>query len=82
MAFIVLIALGAFGALRLARNPTEMVAGVRLRIMQPSIPQDERFNFGAKSQIMSRYLALSESGDSGLRGITHLIWPESAFPFF
>ncbi len=82
LAVIVLIALGAFGALRLARNPTEMVAGVHLRIMQPNIPQDERFNFGAKAQIMSRYLALSESGDKGLRGVTHLIWPESAFPFF
>ena len=82
LAVVVLIALGAFGALRLARNPTEMVAGVHLRIMQPNIPQDERFNFGAKSQIMSRYLALSESGNSGLRGVTHLIWPELAFPFF
>jgi apolipoprotein N-acyltransferase len=82
LAVIVLIALGAFGAFRLARNPTEMVAGVHLRIMQPNIPQDERFNFGAKAQVMSRYLALSESGDNGLRGVTHLIWPESAFPFF
>ncbi len=82
LAAIVLVALGTFGALRLARHPTEMVAGVHLRIMQPNIPQDERFNFGAKSQIMSRYLALSESGEGGLRGITHLIWPESAFPFF
>jgi apolipoprotein N-acyltransferase len=35
---------------------------------------------------MARYTALSESSGtpatSGLTGITHLIWPESAFPFF
>jgi len=83
---LALAALAAFGGIRLARNPTEIVEGVRLRLMQPDIPQDERFNYNAKPQIMSRYVALSESGGgaggNGLRGITHLIWPESAFPFF
>ncbi len=83
---LALFALAAFGAFRLSRNPTEIVAGVRLRLMQPNIPQDERFNYNAKPQIMSRYVALSESrggaNGSGLRDITHLIWPESAFPFF
>jgi len=86
LAVIALAALAAFGGIRLARNPTEMVAGVRLRLMQPNIPQDERFNYNAKAEIMSRYVALSESGGgaggNGLRDITHLIWPESAFPFF
>jgi len=35
--------------------------------------------------VMSRYLALSDRPNSphtGLRGVTLLIWPESAFPFF
>ena len=31
----------AYGALRLARTPTEFVAGVKLRIMQPNLPQDD-----------------------------------------
>jgi apolipoprotein N-acyltransferase len=116
-----LATLAAYGGLRLASHPTESVDGVHLRIMQPNIPQDERFRYAAKAQIMSRYVSMSQragetvlppyppsrSGESlhlypppqdlyppsqaaqrrvgdpgGLRGVTHLIWPESAFPFF
>ena len=78
--------LAVYGAVRLARTPTEFVAGVKLRIMQPNLPQDEKFNYGARQQVMSRYLALSDRstgpGSTGVRDVTHLIWPESAFPFF
>jgi apolipoprotein N-acyltransferase len=76
-----LVALAAFGGIRLASNPTVLVEDVRLRIMQPNVPQDERFNYNAKQQIMNRYAALSEDGAGGLRDIKFLIWPESAFPF-
>ncbi len=81
----VLIALGIFGTVRLARMPTEMVAGVHLRIMQPNLQQDVRFNYAAKQQVLERYIALSERpvDDTAVGGeVTHLIWPESAFPFF
>jgi apolipoprotein N-acyltransferase len=82
----VVAGLGGFGALRLAGMPTQMVDGVRLRIMQPNLKQDIRFNYAAKQQVMDRYVALSDrpSGPRslGVRDATHLIWPESAFPFF
>jgi apolipoprotein N-acyltransferase len=55
--------LAAYGGLRLASNPTEMADGVHLRIMQPNIPQDERFSYAAKPQIMTRYVAMSERAD-------------------
>jgi apolipoprotein N-acyltransferase len=81
-----LAVLAAYGAARLARSPTQYVPGVKLRIMQPNLAQDEKFNYGAKQQVMARYLALSDRatgpGASGVRDVTHLIWPESAFPFF
>jgi apolipoprotein N-acyltransferase len=79
-------ALGGYGAMRLARTPTQFVAGVKLRIMQPNLPQDEKFNYGARKQVMERYLALSDRATgpdaTGVKDVTHLIWPESAFPFF
>jgi len=54
--------------------------------MQPNLQQDEKFNYAQKQQVMSRYLALSDRSSgpqsTGVRDATHLIWPESAFPFF
>jgi apolipoprotein N-acyltransferase len=89
LGLVVLVGMGAFGAIRLARTPTRLVDGVQLRIMQPNLQQDVRFNYAAKRQVMDRYIDLSErpspqsSGQSsGLGATTHLIWPESAFPFF
>ncbi len=81
-----IVGLGAFGAVRLARTPTRMVAGVHLRIMQPNLQQDAKFNYAAKQQVLDRYISLSSRAlgprSLGLRDVTHLIWPESAFPFF
>jgi apolipoprotein N-acyltransferase len=81
-----LAGLGSFGAFRLAHTPTRLVDGVHLRIMQPNLQQDVRFNYAAKQQVLDRYIALSDrpSGPQslGARDVTHLIWPESAFPFF
>ena len=45
----VLAALAGYGAVRLARTPTQFVDGVRLRIMQPNLQQDEKFNYAAKA---------------------------------
>jgi apolipoprotein N-acyltransferase len=81
----VLTALGAWGAVRLDRTPTRMVDKVHLRIMQPNLQQDVRFNYAAREQVMDRYVALSnrvsDPQSHGVHDATHLIWPESPFPF-
>jgi apolipoprotein N-acyltransferase len=83
---VVLAALVGYGTIRLWSHPTSYVSGVRLRIMQPNLPQDDKFNYSAKAQVMDRYLRLSDRATgpqpNGLRDVTHLIWPEAAFPFF
>jgi apolipoprotein N-acyltransferase len=81
-----IVAMATFGAIRLGQNQTAFVSDVRLRIVQPNLQQDEKFNYSRKQQVLSRYIDLSnrstDPNSTGTRGVTHLIWPESAFPFF
>jgi apolipoprotein N-acyltransferase len=82
----ILAAFTGYGAVRLWIHPTTFVSGVNLRIMQPNLQQDEKFNYVAKDQVIARYLRLSNRAtgpdSAGVHDVTHLIWPESAFPFF
>jgi apolipoprotein N-acyltransferase len=53
--------------------------------MQPNLSQDAKFRPEYRDAILDRYLSLSDRATSpqntGLADVTHLIWPESAFPF-
>ena len=77
--------LAGFGVLRLGEADSGNVPGVKLRIMQPNIAADAEFSYANKDAILQHYLTLSDRATSptttGLADVTHLIWPESAFPF-
>lgn len=78
-------ALFAYGAWRL-NAPEVFVNGVNLRIVQPSVPQREKWRAEYQRRIFDDHVALSLSNPKGekdsLAGVTHLIWPEAAMPFF
>jgi apolipoprotein N-acyltransferase len=80
------MALGGYGALWLHGHPTSFVPDVHVRIMQPNLQQDAAFNYSVRREVMQHYLALSDrdagAQAKGMAEVTHLIWPESAFPFF
>ncbi len=82
---LVLAGLALFGAGRLLSHQTEWRQRVKLRIMQPNLQQDAKFRAENKDPILEHYIRLSGSTTSenpqGLATVTHLIWPESAFPF-
>src|SRR5947199_7636487 len=84
-ALALLAAMGVYGTVRLSRQPT-VLTKVKLRIMQPNLQQDVKFNYSAKAAVMQKYLTLSDRASgpqsTGVRDATILIWPESAFPFF
>jgi apolipoprotein N-acyltransferase len=83
---LALFLLGAYGWHRLANNETTFVQGVKLRLMQPNISQNLKWQPEQRPVVMRRYLSLSDQATApdrqGVKDITHLIWPESAFPFF
>ena len=86
LAVAVLATLAIYGTLRLMNTPMSFVRDVQLRIMQPNLQQDEKFDYTAKDQVMKHYLDLSRrvtgAAPRGIADVTHLIWPESAFPFY
>lgn len=84
-ALLLLAAMGVYGTVRLSLQPT-VLTKVKLRIMQPNLQQDAKFNYSAKADVMQKYLTLSDRASgpqsTGVRDANILIWPESAFPFF
>ncbi len=79
-----LAALWAYGSIVL-QTPQTSVPGVRLRIVQPSVLQTEKWRPEFQRRIFDDHLALSVMNAAGRRddlaGITHLFWPEAAMPF-
>lgn len=81
-AAVVFAGLWGWGAWRLAAIETAYVPDVKLRIMQPAVDQWRKWRPEYRAEIMNRYVELTGGPDGkGLEGVTHLIWPESAFPF-
>jgi apolipoprotein N-acyltransferase len=93
LAATLLIALAVFGFMRLqptggSRSDLDriaMVPGVKLRIMQPNVAQEEKNHPGSAAGILERYLQLSDRAtgpqNTGIGDVTHLFWPEAPFPF-
>lgn len=80
-AAILLAGLALFGAERLG-PPDPVVPGIRLRLVQPNLPQDAKFRPENRADIVDRYIELSQRPtEAGEPAPTHIIWPESAFPF-
>lgn len=76
-----------WGYLRVTSTPIDQRPDMVVRIVQPAVPQDLKWQASAREEIVAGLLALStagssEIGASGLQGITHLVWPEAALPFF
>jgi apolipoprotein N-acyltransferase len=84
LALCIAAAITAFGIWRLGTTELSNLPDVRVRIMQPNLSQREKHRMSGQ-EVLSRYVALSERATTpepgGASGITHLLWPESPFPF-
>lgn len=79
---LLLAALWGYGVYRIANTPMADVPGVRLRLIQPDIPQREKFVRHLMLRNWERLVSLSlQPAAKGARTPTHLIWPEAATGF-
>lgn len=72
-----------FGVQRLAGSEDHAVGEVSIRIVQPALDQEEKWDSDREEEVFGRYLTLSASSEGGrtIDDVDILIWPESAFPF-
>lgn len=68
------------GAIRIAATEIETVAGVELRLVQANIPQDQKWLPDKRRDNFVRHLTMSEASRSDR--VSHVIWPETAVPYF
>lgn len=87
--FLSLAAIAAqvgFGHYRLATTPVTPRTDMRMRVVQPMVLEHADWTAADPAGIITRLIDLSQSrtgpDDPGLSGVTELVWPESALPFF
>lgn len=76
----------AWGHQRLGSTNVVPHEDMVVRIVQPVVPQDIKWQSFAREETVTRLLDLSairtHPEDRGLDDVTHLIWPEAALPFY
>lgn len=68
------------GSQRLAGHPTVMVENVRLRLVQPAIDQAHKWR--QDMRLKNLKLALDLTKSEGFGSVSHVVWAETAAPFF
>jgi apolipoprotein N-acyltransferase len=79
-AFGVLALFMVVGGARLFGPDPGTVPGVHLRIVQANIAQSHKWRRDLRVAHLERHLKLTRA--PGIKKITHVIWPETAAPFF
>jgi apolipoprotein N-acyltransferase len=86
LALAVIAAQLGYGNHRLATTTVTARDDMRVRLVQPMITDHADWSRADPADVMDRLISLSQTRltptDPGLVGVTHLVWPESVFPFF
>ena len=80
VAALALVAIWAGGAMRLAGATAETVPGTVLRLVQPNIAQHHKWRADLRAAQFNSHMRLSAG--VAKQPVTHVIWPETAAPFF
>jgi apolipoprotein N-acyltransferase len=80
-----LLCMFTLGSWHLSMPASPSLAGIKVRLVQPSVPQRDKWRGEKQAAIFADHIDLSRRDRNGrvddLAGITHLIWPEAAMPF-
>jgi apolipoprotein N-acyltransferase len=79
LAGVLLAVWWAAGMIRLLGAPGDVVPGVRLRLVQPDIPQSLKWDPALRERHVLHTIQLTRQ--PGYDKVTHVIWPEAAVPF-
>lgn len=79
LVLLVLAGMHIWGEQRLEANPTDLDDSVFVRLVQPNIPQSEKWAVEFRKRNLELYQALAQREHA--RPITHLIFPEAALPY-
>ena len=79
--FALLICVAGFGAVRLSGAKTDIVNVVKLRLVQPNIPQHLKWKPDLRLGHTRSLIKLSAQRFDGVPPPTHIIWPETAVPY-
>ena len=75
-----LASIATYSSIRLKKFPTQYLDGPVIRVVQPNFTQKEKQDKRQTEHNWNTLLRLSEA--PGKRQVTHIIWPETAFPFY
>lgn len=80
-----LVLLAAVGQLRIDTDEPAPDQNMTIRIVQPSVPQREKWRPENQEKIFRQHLDMSRSNprgiEDGARGVKLILWPEAAMPF-
>ncbi|WP_373235535.1 apolipoprotein N-acyltransferase [Cohaesibacter celericrescens] len=81
---LLFIAQLTYGAYRLAQPMPQQDHASVVRLVQPNIPQVEKWKFENRSWIFNRLIAMTtlDSEETPVDSVDLVIWPESAIPFY
>ena len=81
-AAVALAVLWAGGSARLAGAEINVVPDVLIRIVQPNIAQRQKWRDGQRVAQVAKQVRLSARAQPIGSRITHIVWPETAVPYF
>lgn len=70
-----------WGNWRQANTVAEFVPDVTVRLVQPNVPQNEKWREGNAPKIWNTLISMTKQQNGAGKVPTHVVWPESSVPF-